>query len=41
LAPGFAGVVNPLFINEKTIMVFGDAKPVLSEIVKAYKELKV
>ncbi|MEO0143784.1 MAG: NAD(P)(+) transhydrogenase (Re/Si-specific) subunit beta [candidate division WOR-3 bacterium] len=41
LAPGFAGVVNPLFIKENTIMVFGDAKPVLSEIVKAYRELKV
>lgn len=41
LAPGFAGIVNPLFIKENTIMVFGDARPVLSEIVKAYRELKV
>jgi NAD(P) transhydrogenase subunit beta len=39
LAPGFAGVVNPLFIKENTIMIFGDARPVLSEIIKAYKEL--
>ncbi|MCS7244563.1 MAG: NAD(P)(+) transhydrogenase (Re/Si-specific) subunit beta [candidate division WOR-3 bacterium] len=41
LAPGFSGIVNPLFIGENTIMVFGDAKPVLTEIVRAYKELKV
>ncbi len=41
LAPGFAGIVNPLFIKENTIMVFGDAKPVLTEIVRAYKEIKI
>ncbi|MFN4244704.1 MAG: NAD(P)(+) transhydrogenase (Re/Si-specific) subunit beta [Brevinematia bacterium] len=40
LAPGFAGIPNPLFINENTLMLFADAKPGLSEIVREYKELK-
>lgn len=40
LAPGFAGIPNPLFINENTLMLFADAKPGLSEILREYKELK-
>lgn len=40
LSPGFSGIPNPLFINEKTLMMFKDAKPALSELVKEYKELK-
>lgn len=40
LAPGFAGIPNPLFINDNTLMLFSDAKPGLSEIVREYKELK-
>jgi len=40
LAPGFAGIPNPLFINDNTLMLFADAKPGLSEIVREYKELK-
>jgi NAD(P) transhydrogenase subunit beta len=34
MASGFAGVENELFYNPKTMMVFGDAKKVLSETVK-------
>jgi NAD(P) transhydrogenase subunit beta len=29
---GFAGIENELFFNEKTSMVFGDAKSVVTEL---------
>lgn len=32
--PGFAGIENELYFNENTYMVFGDAKTVVSNIVK-------
>jgi NAD(P) transhydrogenase subunit beta len=32
MASGFAGIENPLFYNEKTQMLFGDAKASVSEI---------
>jgi NAD(P) transhydrogenase subunit beta len=32
LSPGFSGVDNPLFYEQKTMMVFGDAKDVLTKI---------
>jgi NAD(P) transhydrogenase subunit beta len=38
LAAGFAGIRNDLFDNENTIMVFGDAKKVLSSLVAEVKE---
>jgi NAD(P) transhydrogenase subunit beta len=37
LKPGFAGVENKLFYDPKTLMVFGDAKEVLTEILSALK----
>ncbi|MEE2732322.1 MAG: NAD(P)(+) transhydrogenase (Re/Si-specific) subunit beta [Pseudomonadota bacterium] len=39
LSPGFAGIPNELFINENSLMVHGDAKLVLQEIIGAMKDL--
>ncbi len=33
MRPGFAGVENEIFFNEKTLMVFGDAKDVMGELI--------
>ncbi|MCA8976960.1 MAG: NAD(P)(+) transhydrogenase (Re/Si-specific) subunit beta [Planctomycetes bacterium] len=39
LSPGYAGIKNPLFDNDNTLMVFMDAKEALEEMVKEVKEL--
>ena len=39
LSPGFAGIPNQLFINDNSLMLFGDAKAVLQDLVRAVIEL--
>ncbi|HZI90178.1 MAG TPA: NAD(P)(+) transhydrogenase (Re/Si-specific) subunit beta [Thermoleophilaceae bacterium] len=36
---GFAGIDNPLFYNENTTLLFGDAKSSVQEVLAAVKEL--
>jgi NAD(P) transhydrogenase subunit beta len=38
LSPGFAGIPNPLFAADNTLMLFGDGKKMAQEIVRALKE---
>jgi NAD(P) transhydrogenase subunit beta len=37
MAAGFAGIANPLFFNENTRMLFGDAKESISKVVAEFK----
>jgi len=38
LSPGFAGIPNPLFAADNTLMLFGDGKKMIQETVTALKE---
>jgi NAD(P) transhydrogenase subunit beta len=38
LSPGFAGIPNPLFAADNCLMLFGDGKKALVELVSALKE---
>ena len=39
LSPGFAGIANPLFAADNTLMLFGDGKQMLQELVNAVNEM--
>jgi NAD(P) transhydrogenase subunit beta len=39
LSSGFAGIPNPLFAMDNTLMLFGDGKKAVEELVAAYKDL--
>ncbi len=39
LSPGFAGIPNPLFAADNTLMLFGDAKQAVVDITKALNEV--
>lgn len=39
LSPGFAGIPNPLFAADNTLMFFGDGKQAVLELISAVKQL--
>jgi len=39
LSPGFAGIPNPLFAADNTLMFFGDGKKAILDLLSAVKEL--
>ena len=39
LSPGFAGIPNPLFAADNTLMLFGDAKQMVTELTSALKAM--
>jgi NAD(P) transhydrogenase subunit beta len=39
--PGFAGIENELYYNEKTMMLFGDGKGMLTQLVNEVARARV
>jgi NAD(P) transhydrogenase subunit beta len=39
LSPGFAGIPNPLFAADTTLMLFGDGKQMVLELINAVEEI--
>ena len=39
LSPGFAGIANPLFAADNSLMLFGDAKQIAMDLTAALKEV--
>ena len=39
LSPGFAGIDNPLFYLDRTMMFFGDAKSSMVDLVREAKDV--
>jgi NAD(P) transhydrogenase subunit beta len=39
LSPGFAGIPNPLFAADNTMMLFGDGKKIVQELITAIEAL--
>ena len=39
LSPGFAGIPNPLFVRDNTLMLFADAKKAVQDLSRELREL--
>ena len=39
LSPGFAGIPNPLFALDNTLMLFADGKQAVRDMIEAVKEM--
>jgi NAD(P) transhydrogenase subunit beta len=39
MKPGYAGIENELFFNQKTSMLFGDAKEALTKVLSELKNM--